>query len=150
MNSSTNKNFWKAKSLSQLNQEEWETLCDGCGKCCLCKIEYEDSGEICYTSVSCRLFDSTSCSCRDYKNRADHVKDCAILSPRSTEDFEWLPQTCAYRLIHERKDLPSWHHLVSGSKNTIHEVGMSVADKTISEERIVPEDLENYIMDFTV
>lgn len=116
----------------------------------MCKIEYEDTGEICYTSVSCKLFNSSDCNCRDYENREAIVKDCAVLSPSTPEDLEWLPQTCAYKLIHQGNPLPSWHHLVSGSRKSIHEAGMSVADKTISEELIDPDDLEKYIMDFTV
>jgi uncharacterized cysteine cluster protein YcgN (CxxCxxCC family) len=126
--------FWKTKSLAEMSRSEWESLCDGCGKCCLAKLEDEDTGQIHWTSVACRLFDEKSCRCGDYKNRQKKVDDCVRLTPRNVGTIKWLPGTCAYRLLAEGKDLQSWHHLVSGSHETVHEAGISMRGRVTALE----------------
>jgi uncharacterized cysteine cluster protein YcgN (CxxCxxCC family) len=120
--------FWR-KGLRNLNKKEWESLCDGCGRCCLVKLEDEDTGEIHFTDIACKLFDGESCRCHDYKNRQKFVRDCVKLTPDKLEKIPWLPPTCAYRLVDEGKDLRWWHPLVSGSPETVHEAGISVRGK---------------------
>lgn len=126
--------FWKTKTLCEMSPAEWESLCDGCGKCCLSKLEDEDTGEIHWTSVACRLFDSGACNCRDYPNRAAKVHDCVQLTPDNVGTISWLPRTCGYRLVHEGRDLYDWHPLVSGSPKTVHEAGVSVRGKVTAFE----------------
>ena len=140
--------FWKTKSLGQMTSQEWESLCDGCGKCCLLKLEDEDTGEIAYTRLHCRLFDSATCQCADYQNRKKIVEDCVILTPQKVEEIRWMPKTCGYRLIHEGKDLPDWHHLVCGDHNRIHEEGHSIRERTVSEDTVFEEDTEDWIVDW--
>jgi uncharacterized protein len=126
--------FWKSKSLAEMSPSEWESLCDGCGKCCLSKLEDEDTGEIHWTSVACRLFDSGACKCRDYPNRTKKVHDCVQLTPDNVGTISWLPSTCGYRLVNEGKDLFDWHPLISGSAKTVHEAGVSVRGKVTAFE----------------
>lgn len=121
--------FWKSKSLAEMSDDEWESLCDGCGKCCLAKLEDADTGAIHWTSIGCRLFDEISCRCRDYSHRQEKVGDCVRLTPTNVGNIVWLPQTCAYRLVAEGKDLHWWHPLVSGSAQTVHEAGISMRGK---------------------
>lgn len=137
--------FWKQKSLEELSRSEWESLCDGCGKCCLHKIEDFDTGEIVATRVACKLLDITSCQCSDYKNRKKHVSDCQILTPKKVRRLTWLPSTCAYRLIDEGKELPSWHPLRTGHAHSVHKAGMSVRGKVIRERENM--DLEDFVVD---
>ena len=118
--------FWRTKTLATMTVEEWESLCDGCGRCCLVKLEDEDSGAVAYTDVACRLFDAGSCRCADYPNRSEIVEDCVRLTPEAVESIGWLPPTCAYRLVREGKDLPFWHPLVSGTRDTVVSAGISV------------------------
>ena len=118
--------FWKTKTLEEMSSVEWESLCDGCARCCLEKLEDEDTGEIYWTSVGCRLFDAQSCRCSDYANRLARVSDCVGLTPRNVRTISWLPSTCAYRLVAEGRDLYWWHRLVSGSAETVHEAGISM------------------------
>lgn len=139
------KEFWKYKTLEQLDGAEWEALCDGCGKCCLVKLEDEDSGDIVLTNVACKLFDMKKCQCRHYAKRQNFVKDCQRLTPKKVRSLGWLPQTCAYRLVAEGKDLPKWHHLKSGHKNTIHNAGHSVRGKVVSELSV--KDFEDHVID---
>jgi hypothetical protein len=127
------KNFWQEKNLRQMNSSEWESLCDGCGLCCLEKLE-TDEGEVFYTDVACKLLDTKTCRCSDYKNRSERVKDCIPLSAEDTATFEWLPSTCAYKLIHNGEDLPTWHPLISGDKDTVHSAGISVKNRVISDD----------------
>jgi uncharacterized cysteine cluster protein YcgN (CxxCxxCC family) len=126
--------FWRKKTLEQMTKPEWESLCDGCGRCCLNKYEDVDSGKIRYTDVSCKLLDTEKCRCSDYKNRQKKVPDCLALTPESMSEMNCLPRTCAYRLLHEGQDLPEWHPLVSGDPNTVHEAGISVRGRCISEK----------------
>ena len=123
--------FWEEKTLQQMNSQEWESLCDGCGLCCLEKIETE-AGEVYFTDVACRLLDSKTCRCKDYSNRSKRVKDCVRLSAQNTAAFDWLPSTCAYKLIHNGKDIPAWHPLISGDKDSVHASGISVKNRIIS------------------
>ncbi len=131
--------FWKAKTLEEMTAAEWEALCDGCGQCCLIKLEDEDTGAIAVTRLACRLLDLGSCRCTDYGNRRGHVEDCVKLTPEAVRGLGWLPKTCAYRLIDEGRDLPWWHPLVSGTEDTVHEAGVSIRGAAIGEDN-VPED----------
>lgn len=139
--------FWKRKSLAEMSRNEWESLCDGCGKCCLIKVEYEDSGEVHPTSLACKLLDGQTCRCSDYPNRQKHVPDCIVLTAAMVDNLSWLPSTCAYRLIAEGRDLYWWHPLLSGDPETVHEAGISLRNRTISEDE-AGDDLERYIVDW--
>lgn len=125
--------FWEEKTLPQMNRDEWESLCDGCGKCCLHKLEDEETGRVYPTNVACRLLDRRNGSCRDYSNRKRFVPDCVQLTASKLHDLEWLPSTCAYRLAFEGKPLFDWHHLISGSRETVHAAGVSTRGWTVSE-----------------
>jgi uncharacterized cysteine cluster protein YcgN (CxxCxxCC family) len=134
------KPFWETKSLEQMSVREWESLCDGCGLCCLVRFEDESSGEIIPTRVHCRLFDGEACSCRDYVNRKRHVPDCIKLTPYNIEKLQWMPFSCAYRRLHEGKPLPSWHPLITGDPESVHKAGVSIRGQTISEEALADPD----------
>jgi uncharacterized protein len=125
--------FWRAKRLSQMTPAEWESLCDGCGKCCLHKLQYDRPREIKYTNVACRLLDLDSCRCSDYPNRKKKVPDCVRLRPEEIKRLKWLPTTCAYRLLANGEDLMWWHPLVSGDPETVHSAGISVRGRAIAE-----------------
>ena len=131
------KSFWKRKSLQEMNKKEWESLCDGCGKCCLIKLEDANTKKLFYTDVVCHLLDTNTCRCKNYSKRKQLVDDCLQLEKDDVEDFKWLPKTCAYRLLHEGKDLPSWHYLVSGDRNTVHKEKMSVQNRVVSETEVL-------------
>ena len=143
--SDQNAPFWQEKSLDHMSQKEWESLCDGCGLCCLHKLEDYDTGAVSYTNVACRLLDTETCRCRKYSKRKKLVPDCVILKPQDVKSFKWLPKTCAYRLISEGRDLYDWHPLKSGSPLTVHKTGISVSQKAISERDA--GNLENHIID---
>ncbi len=138
--------FWRTKSLTEMTQQEWESLCDGCARCCLHKLEDEETGEVHYTSVVCRYLDEASCQCTCYPQRHDRVPDCVWLTPGTVREFHWLPSTCAYRLVAEGRDLEWWHPLVSGDRSTVHEAGISVTGKCVSEEYIHPDHVEENII----
>ena len=139
--------FWKTKTLSELTSEEWESLCDGCAKCCIIKFEDEDTGRIYHTNVVCELLDIYHCRCQSYAERSVLVPTCLTLDPELAASLPWMPETCAYRLLAEGKDLPLWHPLVSGSPKTVHTAGMSVRGKVVSGKDIDPDDLPDYVVD---
>jgi uncharacterized cysteine cluster protein YcgN (CxxCxxCC family) len=139
--------FWKRKTLEQMTKAEWESLCDGCARCCLNKLEDEDTGRLYFTNVACVLLDHESCRCKDYKNRLKKVPDCVLLTPAEVRSIDWLPPTCAYDLLAKGKDLYWWHPLVSGDPDTVHAAGISVRGRVGASESEVPdEELENWIV----
>ncbi len=135
--------FWLHKPLTSLSAEEWDALCDGCGKCCLHKLEDEDSGRIYFTNVACRLLDTATCRCTDYAHRAARVADCVTLTPELLRDPRWLPSTCAYRLLAKGRALPWWHPLVSADPASVVRSGHSVVGRVVSETEA--DDLEQHI-----
>ncbi len=138
--------FWRRLTLEEMSDAQWESLCDGCARCCLNKLEYEDTGEIVWTEVACRLLDSDTCRCGDYAHRQKRVSDCLRLTPENVPKLTWLPPTCAYRLVDEGRDLYWWHPLVSGDAETVHTAGVSVRGRTISEADIPADELEHYLV----
>ncbi len=138
--------FWRIKSLDEMSDGEWESLCDGCARCCLNKLEDEDTGEIAWTDIGCTLLDGETCRCRDYTQRSQTVPDCIRLTAHEVRTLSWLPPTCAYRLVEEGHDLYWWHPLVSGDPETVHQAGISVRGKTISEDDIPLERWEERIV----
>ncbi len=137
--------YWENVPLREMSKAQWEGLCDGCGKCCLNKLEDRDTGEIFYTNVACRLLDIGHCRCTNYPDRARLVPDCVILTPENVSQLKWMPSTCAYRLVAEGKSLYWWHPLVSGEPNSVHEAGISVRRLAITERRAGP--LEQHILE---
>lgn len=140
--------FWEEKTLEEMTTTEWEALCDGCGRCCLMKLEDEDSGEIFTSDVHCRLLDGESCKCSDYPNRLAMVPDCIKLDPQNVRTISWIPVTCAYRRIAEGKGLAWWHPLISGDPETVAAVGVSVRGRTISETKVKPGEWEDHVADW--
>jgi hypothetical protein len=136
--------FWETKSMAAMSRDEWESLCDGCGKCCLHKLQDADSGELFYTNVACRLLDLTTARCTRYAIRAQLMPDCIQLQPAQSGQFAWLPGTCAYRLLAEGKALPDWHPLVSGDPRSVHQAAMSVRGWAVSEQQV--RDLEDHVL----
>ncbi len=134
-----NDQYWKRKSLTEMTAAEWEGLCDGCALCCMHKVEDEDTGDLHYTDVACKLLDLESCRCSDYANRAKRVADCLVLSANRAEEFSWLPASCAYRRLANGQNLPEWHPLITGRASSVHEAGISVLGKAVSEN-----DTDNY------
>jgi uncharacterized protein len=135
--------FWRTKSLTEMTPEEWESLCDGCGQCCLHKIAQPQKPAL-KTNVACRLLDTASCRCKNYPRRKRLVRDCVVLTPDNVADLSWLPDTCAYRLVEAGEDLPEWHPLLSGDPESVHRAGISVRDRCISERDAGP--LEDHIV----
>lgn len=142
--------FWQRKPLVELTSAEWEALCDGCGRCCLHKLEDEDTGELYFTNVACRLLDLKTCRCREYARRVELIPDCLMLSPSNLELFKQLPSTCAYRLLAEGQPLPDWHPLVTGDVDSVHSAGISVRGKVVSEAYIHPEQLPEHMISWVV
>ncbi len=140
--------FWEKVPLEKMTNDEWESLCDGCGKCCLNKLEDEESGRVAFTRVACRLLDDHSCRCGQYEIRRQFVPNCVQLTPEALPNVAyWLPSTCAYRLIFENKPLADWHPLISGSSESVHDEGMSVRGWTIPEFEVDEDDWEEYIIE---
>ena len=138
--------FWETTALADMTSEQWESLCDGCGRCCLHKLRDEDTDELAFTDVSCRLLNTHTCQCRDYANRREHVSDCVQLTPALLQTIDWLPPSCAYRRVQEGRGLPSWHPLRSGTPETVHRSGASVRGRVVSETRA--GDLEDHVVDW--
>ncbi len=138
--------FWEAKTLEELSEAEWEALCDGCGRCCLVKLEDAETGVRIDTRLACRLLDIGACRCTDYANRHAQVPDCVRLTPQTARDLDWLPETCAYRLRAEQKPLYWWHPLRSGDSQTVHEAGISVRHIAISETKAIGRDEADYAL----
>ena len=137
--------FWEAKRLGEMSRAEWESLCDGCGKCCVHKLEDEETGELYPTNVACRLLDRRSGRCTDYANRKALVPDCVRLTPAKAGALDWLPGTCAYRLLANDEPLPDWHPLLTGDPETVHAAGQSVRGWTVSE--LEAGDLELHVVE---
>ena len=140
--------FWETKNLLDMNENEWESLCDKCGKCCVIKLEDFDTQDVHYTNVSCKLLCEKSASCMDYENRKSIVSDCIILSPDNLKDLKWMPETCAYKLLNEGKKLPYWHPLLSGNDKDIVNSGNSVKNRVTNENKIKIKDLPDYIFNW--
>ncbi|MCH8500076.1 MAG: YcgN family cysteine cluster protein [Marinobacter sp.] len=138
--------FWQRKRLHEMTREEWESLCDGCGLCCLAKLEDEDTGEVYYTELVCRYMDTASCQCTVYESRAEKVPGCLTLTSATVMDYGWLPATCAYRTLAEGRPLPDWHPLVSGDPDTVHQAGVSVRNRVMSEDQVPEQDWEEHII----
>lgn len=139
--------FWESKRLSEMTDEEWESLCDGCGRCCLYKFQDEDSDEMFFTNVSCALFDAKTCRCSSYEKRFEAVPECADIRKFTRREYQWLPERCAYRLLFEGKKLKPWHPLVSGDSESVHRVGVSMQGRVISEADANMDNLEGYIVE---
>lgn len=138
--------FWKKYPLNQLNTAEWEALCDGCGLCCLVKLEDEDSGEVVYTKVACKLLDCSTGQCSNYNQRHHDVPDCIQLNLENIPQLHWLPSSCAYKRLSQQQPLPAWHYLNTGSRQTVIDAKKSVAQRCISETLVNDEDLEDYVV----
>jgi len=142
------KPFWEIKSLAEMSQSEWESLCDGCARCCMIKLENEDDGRVYYTSLVCELLDTQSCRCTRYPQRSELVPDCIELTVDLAETLRWLPITCAYRRLAEGKPLPGWHPLVSGNPASVHEAGVSVRGKVIPVTMVHEDDQTDHVIDW--
>ena len=139
-------NFWQTQSLAQMTATQWESLCDGCGRCCLHKIEDEDTNKIYFTDVACRYLDEETCQCQHYGTRQALVPDCLTIHPDWGEKFNWLPQTCAYRLLSEGKPLFDWHPLISGDKNSVHLAGISIRGRAFRDDKIASKEMYKHII----
>src|SRR5690554_836372 len=138
--------FWRHKGLHEMSPQEWESLCDGCGLCCLQKLEDEEDGTVYYTRIACELLDRQNCQCSDYPNRLERVPGCLQLTAEQVEQLDWLPRTCGYRLINEGKDLPDWHHLVCGDRSAVHKAGISLAGQMLSPRDVHEDDWEEHLI----
>ena len=138
--------FWLEKTLEEMSQHEWESLCDGCGKCCLHTLEDEDDGELAFTNIACRLLNTETCRCSNYTNRTKFVPECTTLSLQKVDEFSWLPESCAYRLVAKGEPLPDWHHLNHGDSSRMHREGYSVKGKAVSEDYVDSDAYEEHIV----
>ena len=141
-------NWWETVPLKDMSEDQWEALCDGCAKCCLVKLEDEDTGGIAYTRLHCKLLDAETCRCSNYENRKQFVPDCVKLTPDNLGALKWMPKTCAYRLIHEGKPLEDWHPLVSGERSSVHRQDHSIMGRTVSEDTVFEGDEFDWIVDW--
>ncbi|HHX91711.1 MAG TPA: YcgN family cysteine cluster protein [Paracoccus sp.] len=140
--------FWESVPLARMSSAEWEALCDGCGKCCLNKLEDADTGEVFFTNIACRLLDDSTCRCGNYEIRKSLVPECVLLTPGTLKDVAyWLPKSCAYRRLHEGRKLAEWHPLISGDPDSVHRAGISVQGRTVPEYEIPEEDWEDHIIE---
>jgi len=139
--------FWQVKRLSEMTSPEWESLCDGCGRCCVIQLEDEETGALARTNIACRLLDHQAVRCRDYANRHTRVPDCVRLTPESLARLHWMPQTCAYRLLYEGKPLEDWHPLVSGDPDSVRRAGVSVAGDLVSELDVDEAEFEDHVVE---
>lgn len=140
--------FWETYPLNKLTREEWEALCDGCGKCCLNKLEDDETGQVELTCISCRLLDGETSLCSNYENRRDYVPECISLTPKNIDKHAyWMPQTCAYRLLWQKKPLPEWHPLITGDQETVHQAGVSMRGKTVNELTVDDDDWDDHIIE---
>lgn len=140
--------FWERVALEDMTRQEWEALCDGCGRCCLLKLEDEDTGRVHYTNVTCRLFDAETRTCGNYALRRQLVPGCVVLTPDTMDDaVDWMPASCAYRRLHEGLGLADWHPLISGRRESVAEAGIAVAQPTVPEYEVAEEDLEDHVLD---
>ena len=139
------KPFWETIPLNRMSRAQWESLCDGCGKCCVHKLEDDETGQLFPTNVACRLLDPRTALCKDYPNRKAHVPECVRLTPAKLDTIDWLPSSCGYLRVHRGQGLADWHPLVSGDPNSVHRAGISVRGKTVSEDDV--GDLENHILE---
>jgi uncharacterized cysteine cluster protein YcgN (CxxCxxCC family) len=137
--------FWQTVPLERMDRQQWESLCDGCGKCCIHKLEDEETGEVHATNVACRLLDRRTGQCSDYRRRKAFVPECVRLTPSKLDQLDWLPTTCAYKRLRDGQGLPDWHYLVCGDRDAVHRAGESVRGWTVSEDDV--GDLENHIVD---
>jgi len=138
--------FWVSKSLAEMSQGEWESLCDGCARCCLHKLEDDETGDVYYTDIHCRYMEADSCRCTVYQERQDKVPTCVWLTPEQAEQFFWLPETCAYRLLAEGKPLFDWHPLISGDSGSVHRAGISIANKGVADDLVPEDDWQDHII----
>ncbi|PIR39638.1 MAG: hypothetical protein COV35_03805 [Alphaproteobacteria bacterium CG11_big_fil_rev_8_21_14_0_20_39_49] len=135
------KQFWKEKKLEEMSKDEWESLCDGCGLCCLIRLEDEDTGEIVQSNIACKYLNLDTCKCTDYKNRKKNVPDCWVITPENIDKIYWMPDTCAYKLVYQGQDLYDWHPLKSGDKNSTHKEGISYIGEMVSEDEADIDDI---------
>ena len=141
-------NFWETTDLKDMSRSQWESLCDSCGRCCLHKLEDEDTNDIYFTDVVCHFMDEQTCRCPHYENRQEFVSDCLTIYPDWGDKFNWLPDTCAYRLLHEKKPLFDWHPLISNNPESVHLAGISVRGRTFSDKDIDEDEIELHIIDW--
>lgn len=144
------KPYWEKVPLAEMSDKQWEDLCDGCGRCCLNKVEDWDTGEIIWTDLACRLLDHDSCRCKDYKNRLEKVPECLQLTPQSVEELTWLPPSCAYARLRDGKPLLWWHPLISGDPETVHAAGISVRGRVQTEIGVKVEQYEDHLVSWPV
>jgi uncharacterized cysteine cluster protein YcgN (CxxCxxCC family) len=133
--------FWKEKSLTEMSTAEWESLCDGCALCCLIQLEDEDTGELAQSNIACKYLDLNTCKCTDYANRCTNVPTCWKITPQNLDQIYWMPETCAYRLVYEGKDLFDWHPLISGDPQSVHKRGISHKGEMVSEDEVDWDDV---------
>ncbi|PHS17522.1 MAG: hypothetical protein COA86_09525 [Kangiella sp.] len=139
--------FWETIPFDQLDQKQWESLCDGCGQCCAHKLQDDETEEVFLTNVVCQYLDHQTCHCSVYENRHQYVPDCIKITPENAKTLNWIPETCAYRLVANGKPLPEWHPLVVGDRASTKQANMTILNKVISEEDVEMDDLEDYLVE---